>query len=219
MTTSIDRNLIVIVGATGSGKTDLSIRVAQHFKAPILSADSRQLFKGMPIGTAQPTVEQLETVQHYFIATQELSTLYTCGQYEKEALELLGKLFLKYQVVVLVGGSGLYIDALCNGMDNLPASDPALRASLVERYEQYGLANLTEELRHLDPDYYSQVDLNNPNRVMRALEVCLQTGRPYSQQRSGRRIDRNFRIIKIGTHRPREILYERINRRVDQMMK
>lgn len=210
--------LIVIVGATGSGKTDLGITLAKHFNSVIISADSRQIFRNMAIGTAYPSPEQLAAVRHYFIASHEPSDHYTCGRYESNALALLDQLFENHKVVVAVGGSGLYIDALCNGMDSLPDVDPELRSSLELRLRQNGLSDLCEELQRLDPEYYKKVDRNNPKRVFRALEVCLQTGLPYSSLRSGNRAQRNFDIIKIGTLMPRDVLYERINRRVDLMI-
>lgn len=214
----MNTKLIVIVGATGSGKTDLSIKLAQHFNAPIISTDSRQIFRNMAIGTAYPTPEQLNTVKHYFIARYDPTHSYTCGDYESEAITLLEQLFSQYSTVIAVGGSGLYIDALCNGMDSLPNRDEALRKELNERLKEHGLQNLLDQLCRLDPEYFQKVDRNNPKRVMRALEVCLQTGMPYSTLRSGNQVQRSFDIIKVGTLMPREVLYERINRRVDQMI-
>lgn len=218
MTTNSDNTLIVILGPTGSGKTDLSIKVARRFCSPIISADSRQFYKGMAIGTAQPMPEQLAAVPHYFIANAQITDEYTAGRYEREALALLEKLFAGTPIVVAVGGSGLYIDALCNGMDSLPKSEPGLRRELTRRLEENGLQDLLIQLRELDPVYYEKVDRTNPKRVMRALEVCLQTGKPYSSLRSGQKAARPFRIIKIGTDMPRDILYDRINRRVDMMV-
>ena len=217
-TTTNSKRLIVIVGATGSGKTDLSIRLARHYHAPILSTDSRQLYRGMPIGTAQPTEEQLREAEHHFIACLDVEQEFNCGQFEQQALELLKRLFADHDTVVAVGGSGLYIRALCEGMDDLPTGDPEFRRSLSEKLQQEGLAALCEELKQRDPRYYEQVDRSNPARVLRALEVCRQTGRPYSEQRTGERRSRDFRIIKIGTEMERATLYERINRRVDQMI-
>lgn len=217
-TTTNSKRLIVIVGATGSGKTDLSIRLARHYHAPILSTDSRQLYRGMPIGTAQPTEEQLREAEHHFIACLNVEQEFNCGQFEQQALELLKRLFADHDTVVAVGGSGLYIRALCEGMDDLPTGDPEIRRSLSEKLQREGLATLCEELKQRDPLYYEQVDRSNPARVLRALEVCRQTGRPYSEQRTGERRSRDFRIIKIGTEMERATLYERINRRVDQMI-
>ena len=236
-----DKRLVVLVGATGSGKTDLSIRLAKHYRAPILSTDSRQVYRGMPIGTAQPTNEQLKAIEHHFIATLDIQQDFNCGQYEVQALELLRQLFVRHDTVIAVGGSGLYVKALCEGMDDLPEADPELRRTLRQRLANEGLESLpqadeslreemdrwlaeeglgalAEKLRELDPEYYRIVDLNNPARVVRALEVCLQTGRPYSEQRTKPRRERNFRILKIGTDVPRAELYGRIDRRVDEML-
>ncbi len=210
--------LIVIVGATGSGKTDLSIALANRFRAPILSTDSRQVFRGMPIGTAQPTAEQLAAAEHHFIATLDIDQPFSCGMFETQALELLNRLFLTHRYAVAVGGSGLYIRALCEGMDELPEADEALRARLRQRLEQQGLPALCDELQRLDPLYHATVDLDNPARVMRALEVCLLSGRPYSSLRLARTAKRPFRIVKIGIDMPREVLYGRIDRRVEAMM-
>lgn len=210
--------LIVIVGATGSGKTDLSIALANRFRAPILSTDSRQVFRGMPIGTAQPTAEQLAAAEHHFIATLDIDQPFSCGMFESQALELLDRLFLTHRYAVAVGGSGLYVRALCEGMDELPEADEALRARLRQRLEQQGLPALCDELQRLDPIYHATVDLDNPARVMRALEVCLLSGRPYSSLRLARTAKRPFRIVKIGIDMPREVLYGRIDRRVDAMM-
>lgn len=212
------KTLVVIAGPTGSGKTDLGIAVAEHFGCPIVAADSRQIFRGMPIGTAQPDAAQLARVRHYFIASHDVTEHYTSGQYEKDALALLGKLFQEHDVVVAVGGSGLYIDALCEGLDAIPKGDPGLRKELAERLEKEGLDPLLEELRQLDPEHYEKVDRNNHKRVIRALEVCLQTGLPYSSFRSGEQKKRGFNIVKIGTLMDRDVLYERINLRVDKMM-
>lgn len=212
------KRLVVIVGATGSGKTDLSIRLARHYDAPILSTDSRQIYRGMPIGTAQPDARQLAAVEHHFIATHDIHRHFSCGEYETEALICLKELFAAHDTVVAVGGSGLYVRALCEGMDDLPRADETLRATLARRLATEGVEALAEELRRLDPDYHAEVDRSNPARVVRALEVCLQTGRPYSSLRTGVRRERDFRIVKIGVDLPREVLYDRINRRVEAMM-
>lgn len=208
----------MVVGPTGSGKTALAVTLARHYSAPIISTDSRQVFRGLAIGTAQPTAEELAAATHYFIADREVEDDFNCGRYEVEALELLDRLFAEGDYVVAVGGSGLYVQALCEGMDDLPKADPALRENLKSRLTSDGIESLVEELRHLDPAYASEVDLCNPARVMRALEVCLATGRPYSEQRHGTATERPFRIVKVGTDMPRDILYDRINRRVDMMV-
>ncbi len=212
------KKLLVVVGPTGSGKTDLSIRLARHFSAPILSTDSRQFYRGIPIGTAQPTPDQLQAAEHHLIASHDLEEGLNCGSYEVLALEILERLFQTHDTVVAVGGSGLYVQALCEGMDDLPEADEAIRQALAEKLRAEGLEALTEELRERDPAYWAQVDRQNPARVLRALEVCRSTGRPYSELRTGERRSRNFEIQKVGVDMPREELYERINRRVELMM-
>lgn len=217
-TTMSIKRLLVIVGPTGSGKTDLSIRLALHYGAPILSTDSRQIYRGMPIGTAQPEKHQLQQVEHHFIASHDIKEGLNCGEYAVQALSRLEELFTRHDWVVAVGGSGLYVQALCEGMDDLPQADPTLRAELSRRLENEGLDALVAELRDRDPVYYEAVDRKNPARIVRALEVCLQTGRPYSEQRTGQRLQRPFQIIKIGIDLPREELYARIDQRVDRML-
>lgn len=212
------KTLIVVVGATGSGKTDLSLRLATHFASPILSTDSRQVYRGIPIGTAQPTAEQLAAVEHHFIASHALTDNFNCGEYEVQALARLEELFRTHDVVIAVGGSGLYIQALCEGMDDLPQADEQLRRSLMERLQNEGLESLLADLQRLDPDYYQRVDRCNPSRVLRAVEVCMQMGQPYSSLRTGERRERNFNIVKVGIEWDRETLYDRINRRVDMMI-
>lgn len=210
--------LIVVVGPTGSGKSALAVELAKHYNAPIISTDSRQMYRGLPIGTAQPTAEELAAAKHYFIADREVEDDFNCGRYEVEALALLERLFAESEHVIAVGGSGLYVQALCEGMDALPEADVELRNELRRRLDSEGLESLFEELRRLDPKYADVVDRCNPSRVMRALEVCLSTGRPYSEQLSGMVASRPFRIVKVGTDLPRDLLYERIDKRVDMMV-
>lgn len=213
-----EKTLVVIVGPTGSGKTDLAIEVARHFGTEILSTDSRQFYKGMPIGTAQPSAEQLAAVRHHFIADRLPEQELSAGGYEREAIERLRELFEHHNVVVAVGGSGLYIDALCYGFDELPSDTAHIRAELMQRLDSEGLDALAEELRARDEAYWQVVDRHNPARVIRALEVCIASGRPYSEQRTATRRSRPFRTVKIGLLWPREELYDRINRRVDIMV-
>jgi tRNA dimethylallyltransferase len=210
--------LIVVAGPTGSGKSALAVRLAQCYNAPIISTDSRQVFRGLAIGTAQPTAEELAAATHYFIADREVEDDFNSGRYEAEALALLERLFEDNEYVVAVGGSGLYIQALCEGMDNLPEADKTVREALQQRLKSEGLEALVTELRERDPEYAAKVDINNSSRVMRALEVCIVTGRTYTEQRIGQKAERSFNIVKIATDMPRDVLYDRINRRVDMMV-
>ena len=210
--------LIVVAGPTGSGKSALAVRLAQYYNAPIISTDSRQVFRGLAIGTAQPTAEELAAATHYFIADREVEDDFNSGRYEAEALALLERLFEDNEYVVAVGGSGLYIQALCEGMDNLPKADKTVREALQQRLKSEGLEVLVAELRERDPEYAAKVDINNPSRVMRALEVCIVTGRTYTEQRIGQKAERSFNIVKIATDMPRDVLYDRINSRVDMMV-
>jgi tRNA dimethylallyltransferase len=212
------KKLLVLLGPTGVGKTELSLRIAESFSSPVISADSRQLFQGMKIGTAAPTEEQLQRVRHYFVHQVQPGEYYNAAQFEKDVISLLENLHRKHSVVVMAGGSMMYIDAVCKGIDDLPNVDEQLRDQLKKRVEQEGLDPIRQQLKLLDPDFYHQVDLKNTQRVIHALEICLMTGVPYSTLRKNQVRNRPFEIVKIGLMRDREELYERINRRVDQMI-
>lgn len=212
------KTLKLILGPTAVGKTDYCIELARSLASPIISCDSRQMFAGMRIGTAAPSDIQLSQVRHYFIGDHDVSCHYTAGKYELEALELLERLFLDHDTLVMTGGSGLYADALCFGLDEFPETDWELRASLMERLEAEGLESLRMELRRLDADIYRSMDIANVQRVVRALEVCLMTGKPYSSFRTSTCRTRPFAIERYCLTRQRDILYDRINRRVDQML-
>jgi tRNA dimethylallyltransferase len=212
------KTLIVVVGPTAIGKTRLGIALAKHFSTEVVSADSRQFFKEMSIGTAVPSAEELEAVKHHFIQHISIEENYSVGDYEREALELLSSLFLKKDVVILVGGSGLYVDAVVKGLDNFPQVDPSIRKSLNDKFEAEGLLPLQKQLKDLDPEYYDEVDLQNHHRVIRALEICLGTNRPYSSFRKQEKEPRSFETITIGISAARETVYSRINQRVDIMM-
>ena len=210
--------LLVLLGPTGVGKTVGSIRIAEKLSSPILSADSRQLYKGMSIGTAAPTPDQLSRVKHYFVGILSPEEYYSASRYEEEAITLIEKLHKKHPVVVMVGGSMLYIDAVCRGIDEMPTIDDELRKDLQQLYRKEGLDPIRQQLKLLDPVFYRQVDLKNPKRVIHALEVCLMTGKPYSSLRTNLRKKRPFRIVKIGFTRERQELYDRINARVNDMI-
>lgn len=211
------KTLVVVVGPTASGKTAVSIEIARAFSTEVLSCDSRQFYHEIPIGTAAPTLEEQALAVHHFVASRSLSDDYNCGSYEHDAIALLDELFLKHDVVVMTGGSGLYVDAVCDGMDDIPC-DTEIRAQVLSRLESEGLESLVLQLQKLDPDYCSKADLSNRQRVTRALEVCLASGRPYSSFRRGEGTKRNFEVVKIGLTMDRALLYDRINRRVDIMM-
>lgn len=210
--------LIVLLGPTGVGKTDLSIRLSKHYNAPILSADSRQFFRELRIGTAAPTSSQLNAAEHHFIGHKSVTERYSCGMFELDALAELEKIYTTRDVALLVGGSMLYINAVCQGIDDFPAPDPDLRRSLEEQLKKEGIESLKAQLKLLDIEHYRKIDLKNTQRVLKAVEVCLQTGKPYSSFLTQPSKQRPFELIKIGLTLPRQELYDRINRRVDKMI-
>lgn len=213
------RKLIIVLGPTAAGKTDFSIELALKHGSPVISCDSRQIYKEMTIGTAVPSAAQLAAVQHYFIQTRPVTEDYSAGLYEIEALSLIHRLFDEgHETLVMAGGSMFYIDAVCNGLGQVPAADPSVRAELHARLREEGLEALGSDLQRLDPVAYADMDLSNSQRVLRALEICLTTGRPYSTFKENTTAARDFDIEKIGICRPREALYDRINRRVLDMM-
>lgn len=210
--------LIVLIGPTGVGKTEISLSIAEHFRTSIVSADSRQLYADLKIGTAAPTPDQLARVPHYFVGTLQLTDYYNAAQYEADVLNQLDTLFQTHEVVILTGGSMMYIDAICKGIDDIPTVDNDTRELMLHRYEEEGLETLCSELKLLDPEYYKIVDLKNHKRVIHALEICYMTGKTFTSFRTRSPKERPFRIIKIGLKRDREELYDRINYRVDIMM-
>lgn len=211
-------NLIVLIGPTAVGKTETSFAIATRFGCPIISADSRQMYKGMQIGTAMPTQEELSRHKHYFVGQLTPGDYYSAARYEEEVLALLEKEFPHHPTMLLSGGSMMYIDAVCKGIDDIPTVDEDTRKMILEKFENEGLEHLSNELRLLDPEYYAEADIKNPKRVMHALEICYMTGKPYSSFRKQTKKQRSFNIIKIGLQREREELYARINQRVDKMI-
>ena len=215
----MERRLLIILGPTAVGKTDFSIGKALEYGSPVISCDSRQIFKDMTIGTAVPDASQLDAVKHYFIQTVPVTEAYTAGDYEQDAIALVEKLFDEgHETLVMTGGSMFYIDAVCRGLDDLPDGEPGLRKELWDRLAEEGVDVLAEELRQKDPETYSRIDVKNSQRVIRALEVCLLTGKPFSSYKTGVLRARPFKIEKIGLQRPREELYSRINGRVMEMI-
>lgn len=215
---ALNKTLVVIVGPTGIGKTALAISLARHFNTEILSADSRQFFKEMGIGTAKPSPEELAAAPHHFVNSHSIDTLFSTGDFELQAIELIEKLFKQHELLVMVGGSGLYIDAVCNGLDDLPETDLKIRQELNLQLEQNGLDSIRQQLSKYDPEYYIKVDQSNPQRMIRGLEFFLSTGKKLSAYQTNSKKIRSFNIIKIGLNMDRTALYNRINKRVDQMM-
>ena len=212
------KTLVVILGPTGVGKTDTCIRVAKHFNVPIINADSRQIFQEIPIGTAAPTQVQQQEIKHYFVGNHHLDDYYSASMYEQDVLSLLEKLFTSQDIALMSGGSMMYLDAVCNGIDDIPTVDEQTRQWMKQRLHDEGLPALVEELRQLDPIHYEYVDKNNPRRVVHALEICHMTGKTYTSFRTNKIKERPFQIIKIGLNLPREELYQRINQRVLNMI-
>lgn len=213
------KTLVVLIGPTAVGKTETSLAIAAHFGCPVISADSRQMYKGLEIGTAMPSAEELARHKHYFVGQLAPGDYYSAARYEKEVMNLLEEEFKNHPTMLLSGGSMMYIDAVCKGIDDIPTVDDETRRVVLERYEKDGLEQLAAELRLLDPEYYSTADIKNPKRVMHALEICYMTGKPYSSFRTQQKKQRPFNIVKIGLKREREELYERINKRVDAMIR
>lgn len=212
------KTLIVLLGPTAVGKTSLSLRLARYFDCPIISADSRQLYKDIPIITASPTAEEQASVPHHFVGTLSLTDYYSAARYEEEVIALLDDHFQHHDVALIAGGSMMYIDAVCDGIDDIPTVDEHTRTLLMERYQHNGLEPLVAELKLLDPEYYELCDIRNPKRVIHALEICYMTGTTYTSFRVRKKKERPFRILKIGLQREREDLFDRINRRVTQMV-
>jgi tRNA dimethylallyltransferase len=215
----LDKTLIVITGPTAVGKTQLCLDIARHFNIPVINADSRQIYKELSIGTAKPTEKEIQDIKHYFVGTLSLQDYYSASIFEQQVLELLDNLFLENDYALMSGGSMMYIDAVCDGIDDIPTIDDATRETMKRRLKDEGLERLVEELHRLDPEYYAIVDRQNPKRVVHALEICTMTGKTYTSFRKKVKKERPFKIVKIGLNRDREELYGRINARVDQMMK
>ena len=213
------KTLLVLLGPTGVGKTDLSIELATYFQTAIISCDSRQLFREMHIGTAVPDQEQLAAVPHFFVQSVSVKDYFNCWEFEQQALCRIKELFLERDVVVMTGGSMMYIDAVCQGIDEIPDVDPEVRQSVMQMFQEKGLEFMRLFLKRLDPVFYGMVDLKNAKRVMHAVEICLTTGKSYSSLRTGIRKERDFSIIKIGLNRDKDELYARINARVDEMFR
>lgn len=212
------KTLFVIVGPTGVGKTSLCLKVAEHLNTVIINADSRQVFKEIPVGTAAPTKDERKSIRHFFVGNLHINEYYNASKYEQDVLKLLNILFKYKDNVIMSGGSMMYVDAVCKGIDDIPSVDDNIRKTLQERFDKEGLSGISKELALLDPDYYAIVDKNNHKRIIHALEICLSTGKPYSSFRRNTTKERPFRIIKIGLNMDRQRLYERIDLRVEQMI-
>lgn len=212
------KNLIVIAGPTASGKTALAIKLAKHYATEIVSCDSRQVFKELEIGTAKPSEQELAEAKHHFINSHSVHENFSAGDFEKQGLLLINTLFQQFDTLIMVGGSGLYVRALCHGLDDFPTVDKSFREQLNQEYALYGLEVLQEELRIKDLEYYNSIDISNSQRVIRALELCRAIGKPISSFRTNQDNKRNFNILKFGVDIPRDVLYDRINKRVDAMI-
>lgn len=212
------KHLLIICGPTAVGKTALAVQLAKYYNTEVVSADSRQLYKEMSIGTAKPTFQEMEGVPHHFIDCISIQQNYNAGDYEREVVKKLDELFTKHDIVIMCGGTGLYIDAVCKGFDEGIESNAEIKQQIIEQYNLHGLSWLQNQVKEKDPEFYNQADVNNPQRMMRALEVCLITGKPYSSLRKNSVADRNFNAIKIFINEDREVLYQKINKRVDLMM-
>ena len=213
------KHLLIICGPTAVGKTAISVELSKHYNTEIISADSRQLYTEMSIGTAQPTLDEMQGIPHHLLDCISVQQTYTAGDYERDALKILDELFTKHNLVIMCGGTGLYIDAVCKGFDEGLESNEEIKKQIIEQYQQNGLIWLQEQVKELDIDFYKQADIQNPQRLMRALEVCKTTGKPYSSFRKNIAVKRDFNVIKVFIQEEREILYQRINQRVDKMMK
>lgn len=213
-----DKTLIVLAGPTAVGKTELSLQIARHFNCPIISADSRQIYKEIKIGTAAPTTEQMAMVKHYFVGHKSIHDYYSAWEFEQDTLTLLDELFTQHDHVLMTGGSMMYIDAVCNGIDEIPTISDDVRTAIWNEYESHGLQHMLDRLKALDPIFYEQADHNNAKRIIHAVEICVESGVPYSSLRTGKTKERPFNITRLCLNREREELFERISQRVDQMI-
>ena len=212
------KTLIIIAGPTAVGKTDLCVKIAKLLDTEVVSADSRQFYRELAIGTAKPTIEEMAGVKHHFINSHSIQDYYSVGDFERDCLVVLEEIFQKKDVAILTGGSGMFIKMITDGIDEMPEADLDLRQNLAQRLDNEGLEVLADELKNLDPIYYQQVDIQNTQRVLRALEVCISSGKPFSSFRKNQKVERPFRMIKIALERPREELYARIDKRMDMML-